>query len=68
MPEGQRKAMDEWFERRKAQMRAFLEHPLLVIKHLFAHRKVSCRGIARNEAGPCAQTSSASQEPLEQPA
>jgi transposase, IS5 family len=45
-----RKALDEWFERRKAQVRAIVEHPFHVIKNLFRYRKVSCRGIARNEA------------------
>jgi IS5 family transposase len=50
MPEGPRKAMYEWFERRKAQVRAIVEHPFHVIKNLFGYRKVSYRGIAKNEA------------------
>jgi transposase, IS5 family len=50
MPEGPRKALYEWFERRKAQVRAIVEHPFHVIKNLFGYRKVSYRGIAKNEA------------------
>jgi transposase, IS5 family len=50
MPEGPRKALFEWFERRKAQVRAIVEHPFHVIKNLFGYRKVSYRGIAKNEA------------------
>jgi transposase, IS5 family len=49
MPEGPCKAMYEWFERRKAQVRAIVEHPFHVIKNLFGYRKVSYRGIAKNE-------------------
>jgi IS5 family transposase len=50
MPEGPRKALFEWFERRKAQVRAIVEHPFHVIKNLFGYRKVSYRGIAKNQA------------------
>ena len=49
MPEGPRKALYEWFERRKAQVRAIVEHPFHVIKNLFGYRKVSYRGIAKNQ-------------------
>ena len=50
MPEGPLKALCEWSERRKAQIRAIVEHPFHVIKNLFGYRKVSYRGIAKNEA------------------
>ena len=50
MPEGPRKALYEWFERRKAQVRAIVEHPFHIIKNLFGYRKVSYRGIAKNQA------------------
>ena len=50
MPEGPFKGLTEWFERRKAQVRAIVEHPYHVIKNLFGYRKVSYRGIAKNEA------------------
>jgi IS5 family transposase len=49
MPEGPRKALYEWFERHKAQIRAIVEHPFHVIKNLFGYRKVSYRGIAKNQ-------------------
>jgi transposase, IS5 family len=49
MPEGPAKAMHAWFERRKAQVRAIVEHPFLVIKNLFGYRKVSYREITKNE-------------------
>ena len=50
MPAGPAKAMYEWFERRKAQIRAIVEHPFHVVKNLFGYCKVSYRGIAKNEA------------------
>ena len=50
MPEGPRKAMYEWFERRKVQVRAVVEHPFHIIKNLFGCRKVSYRGLAKNAA------------------
>ena len=55
MPEGPRKALYEWFERRKAQVRAIVEHPFHIIKNLFGYRKVSYRGVAKNEARAKAQ-------------
>ncbi len=50
MPKGPAKALCEWFKRRKAQVRAVVEHPFHIIKNLFGYRKVSYRGIAKNEA------------------
>ena len=50
MPEGPLKWWTEWAERRKARIRAIVEHPFHVIKNLFGYRKVSYRGIAKNEA------------------
>ena len=44
MPDGPLKALHEWFERRKAQVRAIVEHPFHVIKNLFGYRMVSYRG------------------------
>ena len=38
MPEGPAKALYEWFERRKAQVRAIVEHPFHIIKNLFGYR------------------------------
>ena len=50
MPEGPLKALNEWAEHRKAQVRAIVEHPFHVIKNLFGYRKVSYRGLAKNHA------------------
>ena len=37
-------------EKARAQVRARVEPPFHIIKNLFKHRKVRCRGIARNTA------------------
>jgi transposase, IS5 family len=50
MPEGPYKALTQWWERRKAQVRSKVEHPFHVIKNIFKYRKVSYRGIAKNLA------------------
>ncbi len=55
MPEGPLKGLTEWAERRKAQIRALVEHPFHIIKNLFGYRKVSYRGIAKNQARAKAQ-------------
>lgn len=48
MPEGRVKQLTELVERKKAQLRAIVEHPFHVIKNLFRYRKVSYRGLAKN--------------------
>lgn len=50
MPEGALKGIVELGERMKAQVRAIVEHPFHVIKNLFGYRKVSYRGLAKNDA------------------
>lgn len=58
-----RSTLDRWFpkgtvarekldaaERLKASARAFVEHPFLVVKRRFQHRKARYRGLAKNEA------------------
>jgi IS5 family transposase len=35
-------------EQAKASVRALVEHPFHSVKNLFGHRKVRCRGLARN--------------------
>lgn len=49
-------ALHEWFERSKAQARAIVEYPLHIIENLFGYRKVSYRGIAKNQARARTQT------------
>jgi IS5 family transposase len=59
MQPGKRRKLDlthEWarmlneVERIKASVRAKVEHPFHVIKNLFRHKKVRCKGLAKNEA------------------
>jgi transposase, IS5 family len=50
MPEGALRGIFELGERLKAQVRAIVEHPFHVIKNLFGYRKVSYRGLAKNDA------------------
>ena len=38
------------FEKAKAQVRAYVEHPFHVVKNLFRHRKTRYRGLAKNTA------------------
>jgi IS5 family transposase len=42
-------------ERKKAQIRALVEHPFHVIKNLFRYKKVSYRGLKKNGARLYAQ-------------
>jgi IS5 family transposase len=59
MQPGKRRALDsrspwqmmlEEAERLKASVRAKVEHPFHVVKYLFRHRKVSYKGLAKNQA------------------
>jgi IS5 family transposase len=50
MPEGKLKELMVAIERKKAQIRARVEHPYHVLKNLFHYKKVSYRGLAKNAA------------------
>jgi IS5 family transposase len=50
MPEGRAKRAIEKLERRKASLRAKVEHPFRVIKRQFGLMKVRFRGLAKNTA------------------
>jgi transposase, IS5 family len=50
MPEGVYKELSILVERRKAQIRALVEHPFHVVKNLFGYKKVSYRGLQKNAA------------------
>ena len=50
MAEGLVKELTVQFERRKAQVRARVEHPFHILKNLFRHRKTRYRGLAKNTA------------------
>ena len=55
LPEGPLKELTVMVERKKAQIRARVEHPYHVIKNLFHYKKVSYRGLAKNAARLFAQ-------------
>ena len=55
MPEGPLKALTVFVERKKAQIRALVEHPFPVIKNLFGYKKVSNCGLRKNGVRMCAQ-------------
>lgn len=48
MAEGPDKETRKALEKAKASVRAFVEHPFHILKNLFGHRKVRCRGLAKN--------------------
>jgi IS5 family transposase len=50
MTEGLQKDLIKEWERRKAQVRARVEHPFHIIKNLFKYRKVRYRGLRKNLA------------------
>ena len=50
LAEGLVKELTVQFERRKAQVRARVEHPFHILKNLFRHRKTRYRGLVKNTA------------------
>ena len=48
MAEGPDKEARQALEKAKASVRAFVEHPFHLLKHIFRHRKVRYRGLAKN--------------------
>ncbi len=50
MVNGAHKRLAVLVERKKAQIRARVEHPFHIVKNLFGHKKVSYRGLAKNGA------------------
>jgi IS5 family transposase len=48
--EGVHKELTVMLERKKAQIRARVEHPFHIVKNLFGHKKVSYKGLAKNRA------------------
>ena len=47
-PEGWAKAIGGAWEKLKARARAVVEHPFHIVKNIFRHRKVRCRGLEKN--------------------
>lgn len=50
MPEGPLKELVQAVERKKAQIRARVEHPFHIVKNLFHYKKVRYKGLAKNTA------------------
>jgi IS5 family transposase len=50
LAEGVHKKLTVMLERKKAQIRARVEHPFHIVKNLFGHKKVSYKGLAKNRA------------------
>jgi IS5 family transposase len=50
MANGAHKRLAVLVERKKAQIRARVEHPFHIVKNLFGHKKVSYRGLAKSGA------------------
>jgi transposase, IS5 family len=50
LAEGAHKELTVMIERKKAQIRARVEHPFHIVKNLFGHKKVSYKGLAKNWA------------------
>ena len=48
LAEGAEKEAVKAVEKTKASVRAFVEHPFHIVKHLFRHRQVRYRGLAKN--------------------
>ena len=48
LAEGPEKETRKAMEQAKASVRAFVEHTFHIIKNIFRHRKVRCRGLAKN--------------------
>ncbi len=48
MAAGAQKEAVKAVEKAKASVRAYVEHPLHIVKNIFRHRKVRCRGLAKN--------------------
>ena len=50
MEDGWQKQLAQAHEKRKARVRAYVEHPFHVVKNIFRHRKVRDNGLAKNDA------------------
>ena len=50
MTQGWQKTMVQAYEKLKAQVRAYVEHPFHVVKNIFKYKKVRYKGLAKNDA------------------
>ena len=50
LSEGWQKSLAQAYEKLKAQVRAYVEHPFHVVKNIFKYKKTSYKGLAKNDA------------------
>jgi len=50
LAEGWQKSLAQAYEKLKAQVRAYVEHPFHVIKNIFKYKKTRYKGLAKNDA------------------
>lgn len=50
LADGWQKSMAQAYERLKAQVRAYVEHPFHVVKNIFKYKKTRYKGLAKNDA------------------
>ncbi len=49
MVDGWQKSMAQAYEKLKAQVRAYVEHPFHVVKNIFKYKKTRYKGLAKND-------------------
>jgi len=50
LAEGWQKTMVQAYEKLKAQVRAYVEHPFHIVKNIFKYKKTRYKGLAKNDA------------------
>ena len=50
LAEGWQKRLAQAYEKLKAQVRAYVEHPFHIVKNIFKHKKARYRGLGKNDA------------------
>ena len=50
LDEGWQKSLAQAYEKLKAQVRAYVEHPFHVVKNIFKYKKTRYKGLAKNDA------------------
>ena len=50
LADGWQKSMAQAYEKLKAQVRAYVEHPFHVVKNIFKYKKTRYKGLAKNDA------------------
>ena len=48
--DGWQKSLAQAYEKLKAQVRAYVEHPFHVVKNIFKYKKTRYKGLAKNDA------------------